>query len=63
MTLHSISGMLGIASSNPAQLDFATDRLKEEHDQLRRRLKALENSAKEVSLLDDPAKGPGCCKT
>ncbi len=53
----SITCMLGIASSNPDELDFATDRLKEEHSQLRQQLKALEHSAKEVSLLDNPAEG------
>jgi regulator of cell morphogenesis and NO signaling len=57
MALYSINSLLGIASCNPEALDFATDRLKHEHDQLKQQLKALETSAKEVGLLNDPAKG------
>lgn len=47
----------GLASSNPAVLSFATDRLKEEHQHLRNQLKTLESHAKEVILTDDMDKG------
>ncbi|MFD0698192.1 hemerythrin domain-containing protein [Paenibacillus sp. GCM10027628] len=57
MALHSLSCTLGIASSNPSELVFATDRLREEHDRLRQQLKVLETSAKEIGHLNDPAKG------
>ncbi|MDD9266768.1 hemerythrin domain-containing protein [Paenibacillus sp. GCM10023248] len=57
MAIHAISSILGIAASNPSELEFATDRLREEHDRLRYQLRILETSAKEVGLLNDPAKG------
>ncbi|MGO4547982.1 hemerythrin domain-containing protein [Paenibacillus sp. 2TAB23] len=47
----------GLASSNPAMLSFATDRLKEEHEHLRNQLKIFESHAKEVILIDDTEKG------
>ncbi|MFH5185251.1 hemerythrin domain-containing protein [Paenibacillus sp. TAB 01] len=47
---------IDLASSNMAELAYATDRLKEEHEQLRNRLRVLETSAKEVMLLNDVAK-------
>ncbi|MBA2942613.1 hemerythrin domain-containing protein [Paenibacillus sp. CGMCC 1.16610] len=48
---------IGLASSNPAKLAYATDRLADEHEQLRRQLRSLEASAKEVSWIDDTAEG------
>jgi regulator of cell morphogenesis and NO signaling len=57
MVKHSIDYMAAIASSNPAGLTFATERLKEEHEDLRATLKILETNAKEVILLEDSTRG------
>ena len=57
MARESISSLWGTASSKPEVVDFAMDRLKQEHERLRQQLKTLENSAKEVCLLNDPARG------
>ncbi|TXK76606.1 hemerythrin domain-containing protein [Paenibacillus sp. N3.4] len=57
MATHATGYTSGIASSNPVELAFATDRLKEEHKELREKLRLLETSAKELILLDDSGKG------
>ncbi|UJF33819.1 hemerythrin domain-containing protein [Paenibacillus hexagrammi] len=57
MEVHAESYCMGLASSNPDVLSLATDRLKEEHQQLRQQLRLLEASAKEVMMLDDGVKG------
>ncbi|NEW05824.1 hemerythrin domain-containing protein [Paenibacillus sp. SYP-B3998] len=57
MEVNDLSYCTGLASSDPAALAFATDRLKEEHEQLRSQLRILESNAKEVILIDDTAKG------
>lgn len=56
MELHALSCSSGLASSNPDAIFYATDRLKEEHEQLREHLRILEVNAKEVMLLDDVGK-------
>lgn len=57
MVIHSTSYISGIASSNPDELAFATDRLRTEHEELREKLRTIETSAKEVTLLDDSVNG------
>lgn len=57
MVIHSTSYNSGIASSNPDDLAFATDRLRVEHEELREKLRTIETSAKEVILSDDSVKG------
>lgn len=57
MAIHSTGYTLGIASSNPDELAFATDRLREEHEELREKLRMLETSAKELMVLEDSVKG------
>lgn len=57
MALKSTGFKLGMASANPIELSNAVDRLKEEHAILRKKIKHLELSAKEVNLLEDLEKG------
>ncbi|KRE57808.1 hemerythrin domain-containing protein [Paenibacillus sp. Soil750] len=57
MVINSTMAILGIASSNPVELEYATDRLVAEHEELRSRLKMIEAGAKEVILVDDPVRG------
>ncbi|MBP1962154.1 hemerythrin domain-containing protein [Paenibacillus aceris] len=57
MAIHATGYASGIASSNPDELAFATDRLRAEHEELREKLRILETSAKEVILSDDLEKG------
>ncbi|MGG1517840.1 hemerythrin domain-containing protein [Paenibacillus oryzisoli] len=55
--LSNMGGQLGLASANPAELVFATDRLRVEHDWLRLQLKTLEAKAKEAKQLHAAASG------
>ncbi|WP_138755560.1 hemerythrin domain-containing protein [Paenibacillus sinopodophylli] len=57
MEVNVLNNGSGLASSNPAMISFATDRLKEEHQHLRNQLKMFESHAKEVILIDDTEKG------
>ncbi|MEC0228484.1 hemerythrin domain-containing protein [Paenibacillus alba] len=57
MAIYTAGYASGIASSNPAELAYATDRLKDEHEALREKLRMIEHSAKELILIDDLAKG------
>ncbi|KRF44136.1 hemerythrin domain-containing protein [Paenibacillus sp. Soil787] len=57
MAIYSTGYTSGIASSNPEELAFATDRLRVEHEELREIVRMLETSAKELILLDDSVKG------
>ncbi|GGA09330.1 hypothetical protein GCM10008018_63700 [Paenibacillus marchantiophytorum] len=57
MAIHATGYASGIASSNPDELAYATDRLRAEHEELRDQLRLLETSAKGVILSDDLVKG------
>ncbi|WNR44223.1 hemerythrin domain-containing protein [Paenibacillus roseipurpureus] len=57
MEVNVLNSCSGLASSNPAVLSYATERLKEEHQHLRSQLKLLEVNAKEVILIEDTEKG------
>lgn len=57
MAVRSTGYASGIASSNPVELAFATDRLSEEHEALREKLRMLETSAKELIISDVSEKG------
>ena len=57
MMIQSDGYMSGLASSDPAELAYAIDRLKEEHGELREKLRNLEVSAKELILVEDSEKG------
>lgn len=57
MAIDSTVYNLGIASSNPDELAFASDRLRGEHEELRGKLRMLETIAKELMVLEDSVKG------
>ncbi|NOV01993.1 hemerythrin domain-containing protein [Paenibacillus planticolens] len=56
MAIHAAGYTSGIASSNPDELAYATDRLRAEHEELREKLRELETGAKEVIVSDDLVK-------
>lgn len=56
MAIYSTTVVAGIASSNPVELEYATDRIRVEHEELRITLKMIGAGAKEVIFLDDPLK-------
>lgn len=57
MEVSALGRHIDLAASNMTEVAYAADRLKEEHEQLRSRLRILETNAKEVMLLNDMAKG------
>lgn len=57
MAVNSTMNRAGIASSNPVELEYATDRLMAEHETLRSILRKMEVGAKEVMLAEDLVRG------
>lgn len=57
MAFNANHSAFGIAAANPAELNYATDRLMQEHELLREQLKTLEIAAKNIKQLQDLSKG------
>ncbi|MNH95465.1 hypothetical protein D3C73_481130 [compost metagenome] len=57
MSIKSIGFIPVMVSAHPTELALAMDRLQNEHDLFRDRLKVLEVQAKQVNMLDDIDKG------